>query len=60
LAINQSTDDTLYVAFAVAMRARGAVVADGPLGKDMRRHPDPVLATILTPLADCARRERLT
>jgi hypothetical protein len=60
LAINQSTDDTLYVAFAVAMRARGAVVADGLLVKDMRRHPDPVLATILTPLSDCARRQRLT
>ena len=52
LAIDHSTYDTLYVAFAVAMGARGVVAADGPFGRDMRRHPDPVLAAMVIPLAD--------
>jgi predicted nucleic acid-binding protein len=52
LAVNHSTYDTLYVAFAVAMGARGVVVADGPFVADMSRHPDPVLAGMLIPLAD--------
>lgn len=52
LAINHSTYDTLYVAFAVAMGARGVVVADGPFARAMARHPDPALAAMLFPLAD--------
>jgi predicted nucleic acid-binding protein len=51
LAVNHSTYDTLYVAFAVAMGARGVVAADGPFVSDMRRHPDPGLAAMLIPLA---------
>ena len=52
LAVNHSTYDTLYVAFAVAMGARGVVAADGPFARDMGRHPDPALATMLSPLAE--------
>ena len=52
LAVNHSTYDTLYVAFAVAMGARGVVAADGPFARDMGRHPDPALAAMLIPLAD--------
>ena len=52
LAIDHSTYDTLYVAFAVAMGARGVVAADGPFTRDMRRHPDPLLAAMVIPLAD--------
>ncbi|BFL65909.1 Plasmid stability protein stbB (plasmid) [Roseomonas mucosa] len=52
LAVNHSTYDTLYVAFAVAMGARGVVAADGPFARDMGRHPDPALATMLIPLAE--------
>jgi len=59
LAINHSTYDTLYVAFAVAMGARGVVAADGPFIRDMQRHPDPALAAMLIPLADWARGQRL-
>ncbi|WP_431272192.1 type II toxin-antitoxin system VapC family toxin [Dankookia sp. P2] len=55
LAVNHSTYDTLYVAFAVAMGARGVVVADGPFAANMSRHPDPVLAAILIPLSEGGR-----
>lgn len=54
LAANHSTYDTLYVAFALAMGARGVVVADGPFVADMKRHPDPALAAMLIPLAEWA------
>ena len=50
LAVNHSTYDTLYIAFAVAMGARAVVVADGPFVRDMRRHPHPRLAAMLLPL----------
>lgn len=50
MAVNHSTYDTLYVAFALAMGARGVVVADAPFLRDMRRHPDPALAALLIPL----------
>ncbi|WP_160939575.1 type II toxin-antitoxin system VapC family toxin [Teichococcus coralli] len=53
LAVNHSTYDTLYVAFALAMGARGVVVADGPFVADMKRHTNPALAGLLIPLADC-------
>ena len=54
MAVNHSTYDTLYVAFAVAMGARGVIVADSPFVRDMRRHPDPSLAAMVIPLADWA------
>ena len=49
---NHSAYDTLYVAFAVAMNARGVVVVDGPFLRDMAHHPDSALARLLLPLAD--------
>ena len=55
IAVNHSTYDTLYLAFAVAMGARGVVVSDGPFVRDMRTHPDPVLAAMLIPLDGWAR-----
>ena len=54
LAVGHSTYDTLYVAFAVAVGARGVVAADGPFTRDMRRHPDGALAAMVIPLADWA------
>jgi predicted nucleic acid-binding protein len=50
MAVNHSTYDTLYLAFAIAMGATGLVVADGPFVRDMRTHPDPALAAMLIPL----------
>ena len=59
LAIDHSTYDTLYVAFAIAMGARGLVAADGGFVRDMRRHPDPALAGLLVPLQACGRERGL-
>jgi len=50
LAIDHSTYDTLYVAFAIAMGAGGLLAAGGAFVRDMRRHPDPALASLLVPL----------
>jgi len=55
LAVNHSTYDTLYLAFAIAMRARGVVVSDAPFVRDMQRHPDRALAAMLIPLDELAR-----
>ena len=55
LAVNHSTYDTLYVAFALAVGAQGLVVADGPFVTDMRRHSAPALAALLIPLQDWGR-----
>ncbi|MFC7738607.1 type II toxin-antitoxin system VapC family toxin [Roseomonas sp. GCM10028921] len=51
LATDHSTYDTLYLAFAIAMGARGVVVSDAPFVRAMRRHPDPLLADMLIPLS---------
>jgi predicted nucleic acid-binding protein len=59
LAVNHSTYDTLYVAFAVAMGARGVVLADGPFFRDLARHPDPALAGMLIPLSEWGRGQGL-
>ncbi len=55
IAANHSTYDTLYLAFAIAMGARGVVVADGPFVRDMQGHPDPALADMLIPLGNWGR-----
>jgi predicted nucleic acid-binding protein len=60
LAINHSTYDTLYVAFTIAMGARGLVAADGAFVRDMQRHPDPALASLLLPLGAWGRERGLT
>ena len=55
IAVNHSTYDTLYLAFAIAMGAAGVVVSDGPFVRDVRAHPDPALAAMRVPLDDWAR-----
>ena len=59
LAVNHSTYDTLYLAFAVAVGARGLVLADGPFAAAMTRHDDPVLAAMMLPLDAWARSKGL-
>jgi predicted nucleic acid-binding protein len=48
--VNHSTYDTMYLAFAIAMGARGVVVSDRPFVRDMQTHPDPALAAMVIPL----------
>lgn len=55
LAVEHSTYDTLYVAFALAVGATHVVVADGPFVRAMARHPDPALAGMPLPLGDWAK-----
>jgi predicted nucleic acid-binding protein len=55
MAVNHSTYDTLYLAFAIAMGASGVMVSDGPFVRDMRTHPDSALAAMLIPLDAWAR-----
>jgi predicted nucleic acid-binding protein len=55
IAVNHSTYDTLYLAFAIAMGATGVVVSDGAFVRDMGLHPDPALAGMLIPLDAWAR-----
>ena len=50
LAINQSTYDTRYVDFAVAIGADKVVVADGPFIRANCTRPDTVVAGMLLPL----------
>ncbi|MBB5695988.1 type II toxin-antitoxin system VapC family toxin [Muricoccus pecuniae] len=60
LATNHSTYDTLYLAFAIAMGARGVVVSDAPFVRDMKRHPDPLVAGMVIPLSSWAEEQGLT
>lgn len=55
LAVNHSTYDTLYLAFALAVGARGVIVSDAPFVRDMQHHPDPTLAAMLIPLDEWAK-----
>lgn len=50
LAVDHSTYDTLYLAFAVALGARAVIAADRAFVRDMARHADPVLAAMVVPL----------
>lgn len=52
MAVNHSTYDTLYVAFALAVGATHLIVADGPFVAAMARHPDPAVAGLLLPLRE--------
>lgn len=54
LAANQSTYDTLYVAFAIAMGADRVIASDERFVRAMRTHPDPVVAGLLLPLREWA------
>jgi predicted nucleic acid-binding protein len=55
MAINHSTYDTLYLAFAIAMGASGLVVSDSLFVRDMRTHPGQDLVAMLIPLDVWAR-----
>ena len=55
MAVNHSTYDTMYVAFAIAMGADRIVAADGPFVRAMQSHPDPALASRLLSLEAWAR-----
>ena len=50
VAIDHSTCDTLYLAFAVAMGASAVVAADGPFLRSIRTHPDPTLSAMVLSL----------
>jgi hypothetical protein len=55
IAVNQSTYDTLYLAFAIAMGASAVVAADGPFVQSIKSHPDPSLSAMVLPLDTWAR-----
>jgi predicted nucleic acid-binding protein len=55
IAVNHSTYDTLYVAFAVAMGASAVVAADGPFLRSIQSHPDPTLSVMVLSLDDWAK-----
>jgi predicted nucleic acid-binding protein len=50
MAVNHSTYDTMYLAFAIAMGARGVVLSDKAFVRDMETHLDRALAALLVPL----------
>jgi predicted nucleic acid-binding protein len=54
MVVDHSPYDTLYAAFALAIGARGVVMADRPFERNLRRHPDPVLAALALPLDEWA------
>jgi hypothetical protein len=55
IAINRSTYDTLYLAFAIAMRASAAVAADGPFVQSIQTHSDSTLSGMVLSLDVWAR-----
>ncbi len=57
LEVNHSTHETLYLAFAVAMGARGVVMTNGPFAAAMKRHGYPALKAMVLPLDTWAREE---
>ena len=50
IAINHSTYDTLYLAFAIAVGASAVVAADGPFVQSIQTHPDPTLSGMVLSL----------
>ena len=59
LAADHSTYDTLYLAFAIAVGARGLVVSDAPFVRAIERHSDRSLTAMLIPLNVWARDQGL-
>lgn len=55
IAVNHSSYDTLYVAFALAMGARAVVAADGPFLRSIGSHPDPEVSGMMLSLDAWAR-----
>jgi predicted nucleic acid-binding protein len=54
LTMGHSTYDTIYVAFAIATGARAVVALDGPFVRDIRKHPNPILANKVISLGEWA------
>ena len=50
IAVDHSTYDTLYLAFAVAMGADAVLAADGTFVRAMQSHPDPTLSAMVLSL----------
>lgn len=55
IAVNHSTYDTLYLAFAIAMGASAVVAADRQFIQSIKTHPDPSLSAMVLPLDVWAR-----
>jgi predicted nucleic acid-binding protein len=60
IAVDHSTYDTLYLAFAVAMGASAVMLADGPFVRAVRSHPDAALAALPLSLDAWARSRGLS
>jgi predicted nucleic acid-binding protein len=58
IAANHSTYDTMYLAFTIAIGARGLVVADAPFVRDMKTRPD--FAALIIPLDEWGRSAALS
>jgi predicted nucleic acid-binding protein len=54
IAVNHSTYDTVYLAFAVAVGASAVVAADDRFVRSMRTHPDPIVSGMVLSLDDWA------
>ena len=55
MAVNLSTYDTLYLAFAIAAGADAVVAADGPFVQSIKTHPDPNISGMVLLLDAWAR-----
>jgi predicted nucleic acid-binding protein len=54
MVVDHPTYDTMYVAFAIATGARAVVAADGPFVRDIQKHPDPAVASLMLLLNEWA------
>jgi hypothetical protein len=59
VAVNHSMYETLHLVLAIATGAKGVLMSDGPVVRDMQTHPDPALAAMLAPLDTWARSKGL-
>lgn len=55
IAVNHSTYDTMYLAFAIAMGAEQVIAADGPFVRAMQMHPERSIAGMVLPLQEWAK-----
>lgn len=55
IAVNHSTYDTLYLAFAIAMGAERVITADGSFARAMQMHPERSIGGMVLPLAEWAK-----
>lgn len=54
IAVNHSTYDTMYLAFAIAMGAEQVIAADGPFVRAIQMHPERSIAGMVLPLHEWA------